>query len=799
VYFGAESNTSPDNPREELPLSGLRASLPVELASFIGRERELSMARELLHQFRLLTLTGVGGSGKTRLALELASELETDFERAALFVDLAPLSNPAFIPQAVVQALGLVETTRLSAEEALLGVLRESEMLLLVDNCEHLIGGCSALIERLLRACPNVRVLATSREPLDIRGEVTLSVPPLSLPALDRLWSTEDLAASEAIRLFEDRAAASRPEFHIDDSNAQTVFRVCHSVDGLPLAIELAAVRIRSMSPDEILERLDDRFALLGRATGAAVPRHQTLRATIDWSHDLLTDPERVLFRRLSVFAGGWRLEDAEVVCFDEDLPRASIMELHSRLVERSLVVADALQPGRARHRFLETIRGYAVEHLDDAGEVPALQRRHFEHFLALAETYHEHRMTRGSDAGLPGLAAHRDNFRAALAWGSTSDSEGALRLSSALDDFWRMISAAEGWEWLQRTLPSSSEESPHRVRALLAAGMLSAYVPAYAEGAGLLREALSAARHLGDRASEAWAELWLGRLALFKDDSLEAEQHLERALGAHEDMGNPLGTVRSLALLGFLQSLILRRTAEGEEKLERAAALARATGDGWGEGYAHMMLGLCAAEAQDVERTVLHCGIALRVPSLGPLLGIPLQALAAVTVERDPAEATRLLGGAAGHLERTGTLEPAFLRRRAEATRQRAEELIGVEAAARSVEEGRRMTSDEVMARALSEPTGDRPHPPGGLTPREVQVAVLVSRGRSNREIADALHISVRTVESHVDHCLTKLGLDNRTQLAAWTRANRLSDHQDEVQSGQPSKLRDKTRRKNP
>ena len=776
--------------QEGLPLSGLRANLPVELTSFIGREREIAMGRELLQQSRLLTLTGVGGSGKTRLALVLASELEPDFEDAALFVDLAPLSDPTFVPQAVVQALGLVETTRLSSEEALLGALKESQTLLVIDNCEHLIEGCSALIERLLASCAEVRVLATSREPLGIRGEITLPVPPLSLPGPDRLWTTRDLAGYEAIRLFQERAAAARPEFSLDDSVAESVAGICHQVDGLPLAIELAAARIRSMSPDEILDRLDDRFSLLTRSAGSAVSRHQTLRATIDWSHGLLTNPERVLFRRLAVFAGGWWLPDAEGVCSDEGLPEPSIMELHSRLVERSLVVVNALAPGPARHRFLDTIRSYAADRLDEVGERPALRQRHFEHFLSLAEAYQENRMKGGSDASLPELAAHRDNFRAALNWGSRSDPEGTLRLTSALEDFWRMIGAAEGWAWLQRTLPSCSEHSPYRVRALIAAGMLSAYVPAYAEGAGLLREALSAARRLGDRAGEAWAELWLGRLAFFRDASPEAEQHLERALAVHEEIGDRLGTVRSLALLGFLQSLIFERTSEGDTKIERAATVARDNGDGWGEGYAHMMLSVCAAEARDTERTVLHAGMALRTQSLGPLLAIPLQALAAAGVERDPAEALRLLGGAAAHLERTGTLEPTFLWRRAEATRERAEELIGVEAAARSLEEGRKMTSEEAIARALSEPADLRSQRPGGLTPREAQVAALVSRGRTNREIARALHISVRTVESHVDHCLTKLSLSNRTQLAVWTEANLVPDDQDEVTSRQSPKL---------
>ena len=276
-------------------------ALPVALTNFVGRERELASARELVRASRLITFTGVGGSGKTRLALELATEIEREFRGGIALVELAPLGDAAFIAQVIAQAIGLVGSTRPNTEAALVMALKDSELLLVVDNCEHLIDQCSSLVERLLKACPSLHVLATSREPLGIPGEVAFPVPPLTTPSLDRLLATRDLEGFEAVRLFVDRAAVARPGFALDGANAQAVARICSRLDGLPLAIELAAARARSMSLDDIIQRLDNRFSLLSRGTRTAAPRHQTLRATIDWSHDLLREEERILFRRLGL------------------------------------------------------------------------------------------------------------------------------------------------------------------------------------------------------------------------------------------------------------------------------------------------------------------------------------------------------------------------------------------------------------------------------------------------------------------------------------------------------------------
>lgn len=705
------------------------STLPIPATQLLGREREVQSLSELLGDptVRLVTLIGTGGVGKTRLVLELAAELQTDYRGGIALVELAPLANPSYIAQVIAQAIGLVGSTQPNTEAALVRALKDADLLLMVDNCEHLIDHCASLIERLLKACPDLRVMATSREPLSIPGEVTFPVPPLTTPPLDRLPAIlsgtqrvpaepsapargRDLESFEAVRLFVERVNAARPGFALEDVNAQAVARICSCLDGLPLAIELAAARARTMSLDDLLQRLDNRFLLLSLGTRTAAPRHQTLRATIDWSHDLLTEEERILFRRLTVFAGGWTLADAEFVCADNLLPRQTVVNVHARVVEKSLIVAEARGTGPGWHHLLETIRQYAGERLAETGEADLLRRRHFAHFLDLAERYYHAGRTRGSDPALLALAAHRDNLRAALAWGAEVDPEGSLRLASALEDFWRVFNGAEGWSWLQRTLRVVPQGNPHRLRALLTAGMLAAQIAAYTEGTSLLQEVVATARQTGDRASEAWAKVWLGLLAVLREDIPSAKEYLASALAIHDELGNPLGRVRSLALLGGLQAVILERRAEGEEKLRAAAELAHEIEDSWGGGFAHMMLSVSAADAGDLERTRLHCSAMLHTRGLGPLLGVALQQLGRVSAEDDPIRALRLIGGAAGYLERTSTALPPFVQRRADAARQRAEQLLGVQSAVQTFEEGKRMSVDEAIAFADAEPSALRP-----------------------------------------------------------------------------------------
>src|SRR5919202_4260889 len=363
-------------------------NLPLELTSFIGREREIAEVKRLLlleGKDRLLTLTGPGGCGKTRLTLKVSFEVVQEFEDGVWFVELSSLSDPELVPQAVASVLEVREAPGRSLTEVLTEDLKSKKMLLVLDNCEHVIDACAALADALLRACPELRILATSREALSIAGEATWLVPPLSLPDPEHPPPVEDLAGYEAVRLFLERAAAVSSRFELTERNAPAVAQVCRRVDGMPLAIELAAARAKVLSVEQIASRLEDSFRLLATDSRTALPRQRTLRATIGWSYELLSQEEQALFRRLSVFAGGFALEAAEAVCTGVGIEREDVLDLLTHLVDKSLVLVTE-QDGEARYRLLETVRQYGWEKLRESGEAELVRRWHAEYYLTLSE-----------------------------------------------------------------------------------------------------------------------------------------------------------------------------------------------------------------------------------------------------------------------------------------------------------------------------------------------------------------------------------------------------------------------------
>ena len=395
---------------------GPPSNLPLQLSSFVGREKELAEVRRLLQDTRLLTLTGPGGCGKTRLAVVAANELLGRFEDGVWLVELAPLADPSLVPQAVASTLGVRERPGSSLAVALSDYLRTRKLLLILDNCEHLIDACAELAEAWLHSSPGLRVLATSREALGITGEVAWPVPSLSLPDLRRLPDLESLPRYESARLFVERTAAVRPDFTLTEQNASAVAQVCYRLDGIPLAIELAAARTKVLSVEEIAARLGDSFRLLAAGSRTAMPRQRTLHATMDWSHKLLGQKERVLFRRLSVFAGGFTLEAAESICAGEELQRDEVLELLSQLVDKSLVVAQE-RDGAARYRLLETVRQYGRERLEEAGEAALVREQHAGHYLAVAEEAEPELKGERQLAWLERLEQEHDNLRVAMAW----------------------------------------------------------------------------------------------------------------------------------------------------------------------------------------------------------------------------------------------------------------------------------------------------------------------------------------------------------------------------------------------
>ena len=569
-------------------------SFPVPLTSFVGRTRELSEVARLLGSSRLLTLTGAGGCGKTRLALAAAQAARAASPDGAAFADLAPLSEEAAVAPTVLAAFGPSQAAGPPQAE-LLARLRDRAVLLLLDNCEHLLDACAALAEAVLRGCPGVRILATSRAPLGVEGEAVYHVPTLSLPestrALDPEATLATALAAEAVQLFAARAALVQPDFAVDGRNAATIVAICRRLDGIPLALELAAARTRVLVPEQLLARLDDRFRLLvgGRT---ALRRQQTLHAAIDWSHDLLTEPERRLFRRLSVFAGGCTLEAAEAVEGEDDLPARDVLDLLTALVDKSLAQVET-GGAEARYRLLETIRQYARERLADGAEVATLSARHACYYLALAEAAEPALHGPEQAAWLDRLEAERDNIRAALAWyldaaegtpgGDAPAAEAALRLAGAIERYWFLRAKQEGLAWLERAL-ACGEGAPAgpRAKALHAAAWIAAFLDdARPERWQPLAEAsLAEYRRTGDRLGAAEA-LFAWGLFLQPWDYARGAALVEEGLTLAREAGDPLRIAWALVTVGFFADLQRAdERARARAAAEEALPLLRQAGD---------------------------------------------------------------------------------------------------------------------------------------------------------------------------------------------------------------------------
>jgi non-specific serine/threonine protein kinase len=511
------------------------------LTSFIGRDREKAEVGRLLLTSHLVTLTGSGGAGKTRLALQVAAEALEAFPDGVWLVELAALSDPALVPQAVASALSVREQPGRSMTDTLRDALRGKSVLVVLDNCEHLVAACAELSSALLRACPNLRVLATSREALGASGETTWRIPSLSVPDPKNLPPLDRFKEYDAVRLFTDRAVASGPQFAVTMSNASAVAQVCHRLDGIPLALELAAARVRVLAVEQIATRLDDRFRLLTGGSRTAALRQRTLRATMDWSFDLLSEEERALLRRLSVFAGGWTLEAAEAICSGNGVEAPDTLDLVMQLVDKSLVITET-QGGEARYRLLETVRQYGWERLLEAGEADDVQRRHCEWYLDLAEQADPKLRGNEQEMWLERLATEHDNLRTALAWGRTDaqSAEAWLRLIRAVHYF-RIVTEhwTEGRRWLEEALTRGNEADPAILLAiLLDAGGLAYRQGDYERAGQLAEQALVLSRTLKDKEGVISA-LTLSGLVVCERDPLHATPLLEQSVALARDLGD--------------------------------------------------------------------------------------------------------------------------------------------------------------------------------------------------------------------------------------------------------------------
>ena len=561
-------------------------NIPAALSSFVGREREIVEVERALAMTRLLTLTGVGGSGKTRLALEVARELAGTYPDGAWLVELAPLSDPELVPQAVAAALGVRERSEKSEQPfipSLIDALRSKELLLVLDNCEHLVDACAHLAEVLLGSCPGLRILATSREALGVAGEATWVVPPLSVPDPRRPTTPEETATSESVLLFLDRARYRRPAFALTPQNASAVAEICRRLDGIPLAIELAAARVATMSVEEIAARLGDSLGLLTQGSRTAPPRQRTLRAALGWSHDLLSEPERRLFARLSVFVGGFSLEAAEAVAPGDGIEKGEVLDLLSGLVDKSLVVAEATGEDEVRYGMLEPVRQYARERLEESGETDDLLSRHAAYFLAEAEAAEPELVGPQQRWWLSRLEREHGNMRAALGWSLERGDELGLRLGGALSRFWYARGyLSEGRRWLEEGLSvvGGAASAPVRAKALGEAGGLAEAIRATYEQARAAHEAsLDIYRRLGDERGIATCLRNLGSVASTQGHYGRATELLGESLTLLRRSGTDTDVVRVLIRLGIL-AISRGEHARAVAWFEEALSLARKTGD---------------------------------------------------------------------------------------------------------------------------------------------------------------------------------------------------------------------------
>jgi predicted ATPase/class 3 adenylate cyclase len=594
-------------------------NLPLELTSFIGRKREIEEVRRALEESRLVTLTGPGGTGKTRLGLQVGAELLDRFEHGVFFVGLAPVYDPDLLSSTIARALGVSEVGARPIMDTLKEYLRDRELLLILDNFEQIAGAAPTLVE-LLKAGPRLRLLVTSRAVLHVSGEAEYQVPPLELPDYRQLPPLEVLSQYEAVILFIQRAQAVRPGFTVTNENAPAVAEICARLDGLPLALELAAARVRLLTPQAILARLESRLTLLTGGARDLPARQQSLRDAIGWSYDLLDEPERALFRTLSVFVGGWNLEAAEVVCNPEGRLRVETLDALGSLADKSLIRQTETEGGEPRFRMLEVIREYALERLAQEDEAEEIRRRHAGFFLDLAETVEPKLTGPGQARWLDTVELEHDNLRAALDWLSESgNAVMALRLGSSLWRFWQMRGFLH--EARQRltnllALPGASEDPAVRAKALEALGGVTYWMADYEIARGFYEESLEIHRRLGDRAGIANALYNISfTYEVPQTDLAAAKTFAEESLAIFRELGDEIGIAKSLWALGSSgsePSLVDDETAEAY--LTEAIAIFRRLDDRFSLGWVLHSLGLRAVDTGEFEEARARLSEALAI-----------------------------------------------------------------------------------------------------------------------------------------------------------------------------------------
>jgi non-specific serine/threonine protein kinase len=769
-------------------------NLPAELSSFVGRRREVAEVAKLLQTARLVTLTGTGGVGKTRVATHAARQVRRGFPDGVWLAELAPLAEPALLAQTVAGALGVHHSTKSSAT-VLADHLADKRLLLVLDNCEHLLDACADLVHQLLGASAGLRVLATSRHLLGVPGEHLVDVPPLSLPEPDRPRLSAD--GHDAVRLFAERAAAVRAGFELTDDNYPAVAGICTILEGIPLAIEMAARRMHVLSAGEILSRLDDRFALLTTGGTVAAKRHQTLLATVGWSFDLCSPAEQLLWTRLSVFLCGFDLAAAEMVGAGGTIAPEQVVDLVAGLVQKSVLTRQA-DDTRTRYQMLDSVRDYGRTRLSHADEVE-LRGRHRDWYRQLANRFAKEWFGPHQPDWCARLRGEHANLRMALDFCLTEPGsrQAGLAMVTDLWSYWITYgSVGEGYRWLALALAAAPEPTPLRAKALWVRGWTAQISVDSTAAQAALDECRALAERLDDRTAMAHVVHFSGFSAMSAGEHTVALARYEDALARHRALGDEAGVTAVLFELAFCHCL---RGDPDQGDLDRAVALCAESvrrsavhGETWCRSYAlhvrAMALWRQGGHDQDAERAVRESIRFKQALNDVPGIGMGLELLAWITAADGAHRRAARLTGAARQIWRAvgaplGGIHQ-LLRYREHAERQMTAAL-GVEGFEAALQVGANLTVDEALSyddlsTVPTAPSQHRPRPARSasrLTRREWQVADLVAQGMTNKDIAASLDVVQRTAEAHVQHILTKLGFTSRARLAAWVVEQRVEE----------------------
>ncbi|MET8763719.1 AAA family ATPase [Lentzea sp. NPDC004782] len=683
-------------------------NLPADVTSFVGRRQATAEVRHVLSTARLVTLTGVGGVGKSRLALHVGRTVRRRFPDGVWLVELAALGDPALVEQTIAAALGLRDHSRRDPVSVLTSFLADKRLLLILDNCEHVLDGCGRLVARLLKAAPELSVLATSREPLGVPGEHRWPVPPLSLPSSE---AEAPAPPCDALTLFADRAATAAPGFVLNEDNAPEVARLCRQLDGLPLAIELAAVRLRALPVEELLSLLEDRFALLKGGTPAALPRHHTLRTTVDWSFELCSGPERLLWARCSVFAGDFDLDAAEQVCAGPGLAHDEVFEAVTGLIDKSVLVREERATG-VRYRILETIRQYGRERLAETGDTAGLRLRHRDYYLHLAEQADADASGPRQPEWAERLRVERANLFAALDHCLTvpGQERSGLRLSAALWFYWVACGfVRDGRYWLDRALVSSPEPSRDRARALWINGWIAGLQGDYQISQALLEEGRDLALALGDDTALTYASQHLGWARMAAGDP-QALPLLDHVLARHWASAGWSAPAVIIYPIQIFAAGMAGDTGRAMDLLDECRNICASLGERWALSWALNAVGIVWLTAGNLRQAAVHLGECLRVKrdvtdQLGYPFGVDLLSWVAAA-EGDWTRAAVLQGAADKMWEPIG--RPLFgfdlLLDQRQSWRTRTREALGESAHQDALQRGARMTPEQAIACALGE-----------------------------------------------------------------------------------------------